>query len=143
MTTANLFFAFDILKLKVLGYFVFQGTLKRVRASENHECIVLDVENYHPILWGDIRSTFKNGAIEVRVSEIMERDPDAVLVTTVVPLPCGVNPKSLMEEVAKKITEKLQERIEKISEQREKEINQFKTMMDFYSVMPPSNDWSS
>lgn len=143
MTTADVFFAFDLLTLKVLGYFIFQGTLKRVSASENRECIMLDVENYHPIPWGDLHPTCKNGAIEVKISEIMGRNPGAVLVATVIPLPCGVDPKLLMEEAAQEIAEKLQERIEKISERHEREVNQFKTMMDFYSAMPISNEWSS
>ena len=143
MTTADVFFAFDLLTLKVLGYFIFQGTLKRVSASENRECIVLDVENYHLIPWGDMRPTYKNGAVLVSLSEIKECNPDAVLFATVIPLPCGVDPKLLMEEAVKKIAEKLHERIEKISEQREREVNQFKTMLDFYSAMPISNEWCS
>ena len=120
MTSAKILFFFDVETLKILGHFVFLGTVSKVAISEDCENLVLEVENYRPIPWGDITPVQCDGAIKVSIPELMKRGCSRGFVGREIDFPCEpTNIQHLMEEEIAKIVNYVQEEFEKLEEHKE------------------------
>jgi len=141
MTSANIFFVFDIQTSKLLGSFVFQGTVKRIYSSDNGN-IMLDIDGYFLIPWGDITPVRRNGIVEVNVSEIKGLKDGAILGAAVIPFPCGARPEVLIKTAIEEIGNDLREKVKDFDRQLKERINAI-NMMRFYTMVPPSNKYTS
>lgn len=136
MTSARIFYFFDLQTLKILGYFVFQGTLSNARVSENREDIVIKVENYYPIPLGDIIPIREDEVLKVRVSDLEKRGFGVGFSWDETELKCGEDAQKVMGKAVVKAAIKLLENIRKLGERIEEERKQLEMKRMVYANMP-------
>ena len=103
---------------------------------------MLDIDNYYPIPLGDITPVRRGGTVEVKISEIEGLNQSVILCATVIPFPCGARPELLIKSAIEQIRDDLKEKVEDLDRQIKERINAI-NMMRFYTMVPPSNKWSS
>ena len=133
MTSAKIYFFFDVQTLRILGHFVFLGTVGKVYISEDYENVVLEVENYRPIPCGDITPVQGDGLIKVSISELMDRGCSSGFVGREIDFPCGTtNAQRLMEQEIVKIVNHVREEFKELEEQEKRRLQ----MVNAYAAMP-------
>ena len=142
MTSANIFFVFDVQTSKLLGSFVFQGTMKKIYSSDNNQSIMLDVDDYYFIPWGNITPVGRDGTVEVKISEIKGLGDSRMLAAAVIPFFCGDRPEVIIQDAIEEITENIREEVNKFDKQLRDRMNVINAMR-FYTMVPPSNKYTS
>ena len=123
MTDKNNLFVFDVKTSKILGSFVFGGTIKDIHQYPTS--IVVDVDNYSPTkLLKGLEPIPRKEGFEVIVSDIEKRNPGAELYFVVIPF--DFYTESSMREAVREIVEELKERVkeEKKPDQKEESVVQ-------------------
>ena len=113
MASAHICFFFDANTLEILGHFVFQGTYVCDRYSEDGENILIKIEDYYPIPWGNITPIREDGVLKVRVSDISKGKRGVEPCIEFVDFHCGENPLKLMHDRIKEVVENAVREVQK------------------------------
>ena len=142
MTSAKIYFFFDIQTLKIVGHFIYEGTVSDVYVSEDRKNIVFEMENYRPIPWGDLIPTQDGRLLKVEISEIKRRGCVVGVVGAEVDYPC--NPSIVREELMKAKIVEILNRVRGEFMQQEQQKKE-KKPKDTPVIMPilVSNKWKS